>query len=91
MDIQILFHTSSTPKEMKDVEAVYTKGDLLCVRQGEWIYKWPLANIFQIAHKHGPHWGSREFAALEQERYEHNRRFHLDREPFDIKDPAQQR
>lgn len=69
MDIQVLFNTSSTPKEMKDVSAVYTKGDLLCVRQGEWIYKWPLMNIFQIAHKHGPHWGSAEFAKLEKVLY----------------------
>jgi hypothetical protein len=66
MDIQILFHSSSTPKEMTGVSAVYTKDALLCVRQGDWIYKWPLINIFQVAHKHGPHWGSAEYLAQEQ-------------------------
>lgn len=59
MELEILFHTSSTPKRFSNAKAVYTKGLLLCVRDGEWIYKYPLTNIFSIVHKHGPHWGSK--------------------------------
>lgn len=58
MEIEIIFHSSSTPKRVEDVSSLYTKGDLLCVRVGDFIYKYPLVNVFSVCHKHGPHWGS---------------------------------
>jgi len=59
MKIQILFHTSSSPKEV-EARAVYTKGALLCVElaDGNMIVKYPLMNIFSVAHEHGDHWGT---------------------------------
>jgi len=59
MEIEIIFHTTSTPKVCKDVEAVYTKGQLLCVQyRDRLIVKYPLCNVFSIAHYHGSHLGS---------------------------------
>lgn len=55
-EVEILFHTSSSPKRMKDVVAVYTKDSLLCVQRScGMIVKYPLLNIFQISHMHGQH------------------------------------
>ena len=57
-DVEILFHTSSSPKRIKAV-AVYTKDALLCIqRKDGLILKYPLLNVFQVAHKHGAHAGS---------------------------------
>lgn len=57
--IEILFHSSSTPKPCKNVVAVYTKGGLLCVEYADrMIVKYPLCNVFSVAGKHQPHWGS---------------------------------
>ena len=59
MEIEIIFHCSSTPKVIKDVEALYTKGGLLCVQLDDGlIIKYPLINIFSVAHYHGNHLGS---------------------------------
>ncbi len=59
MKIEIIFHSSSTPKKCKDVEAVYTKGGLLCIQYANHlIVKYPLCNVFSVAHNHGPHLGS---------------------------------
>lgn len=64
MKIQVLFHTSSSPKVVRHVTAVYVKAGLVCVElkpdaKGRvLILKWPVCNIFQIAHHHGKHWGS---------------------------------
>lgn len=42
-----------------DVVSVYTKDALLCIqRENGLIIKYPLLNIFQIAHMHGGHAGS---------------------------------
>jgi hypothetical protein len=59
MEVEILFHTSSTPK-IVDACAVYTKGGLLCVElaDNKTILKYPLCNIFQVAHDHGFHKGT---------------------------------
>ena len=63
MKIEILFISSSTPKTI-DASAVYTKAGLLCVellpdKKGRTlIIKYPLLNIFQVAHYHGEHLGS---------------------------------
>lgn len=63
MKVEILFCSSSTPKQI-DATAVYTKNNLLCV---EWvpdnegrtlITKYPLMNIFHVAHYHGDHLGT---------------------------------
>ena len=42
----------------KDANNVYTKGGLLVVREGDWLFKYPLTEIFSVVHKHGNHWGS---------------------------------
>jgi hypothetical protein len=63
MRVEIIFCSSSTPKVMF-ASAVYTKGSLLCVemlpdKKGNvLIVKYPLCNIFSIAHRHGDHAGS---------------------------------
>ncbi|KKN71246.1 hypothetical protein LCGC14_0422890 [marine sediment metagenome] len=59
MKIEIIFHTSSTPKKCINVIAVYTKGDLLCVEYKDaLIMKYPLCNVFSIASYHHDHLGS---------------------------------
>jgi hypothetical protein len=59
MKVEIIFHTSSTPKIIEDAYAVYTKGDLCCVQlKSGIIIKYPLCNIFSIAHEHGEHLGT---------------------------------
>ena len=59
MKVEILFHTSSTPKKCNDVDGVYTKDSLLCVQYTDGlIVKYPLCNIFSVAHYHGPHLGT---------------------------------
>ena len=58
MKIEIIFHSSSTPKKC-EVEQIYTKGDFLCTGyKDELIVKYPLCNIFSVAHYHGPHLGT---------------------------------
>jgi len=65
MKIEILFHTSSTPKICREVVAVYTKGALLCIQyKSRLIVKYPLCNIFSVAHKHGPHLGTTQCKPL---------------------------
>ncbi len=60
MQVEIIFHSSSTPKRIK-AHAVYTKGGLLCVQLPDrMVIKYPLGNVFSVAHKHGPHWGTTE-------------------------------
>ena len=59
MKIEIIFHSSSTPKECENVVAVYTKGDLLCVEYKDGlIMKYPLCNVFSIGSYHHNHLGS---------------------------------
>jgi len=63
MKVEILFISSSTPKVIQ-ASAVYCKGPLLCVelppdkRKKVMILKYPLLNIFQVAHYHGHHAGT---------------------------------
>ena len=63
MKVEILFISSSTPKTVM-AGAVYTKAGLLCIelvsddKGRTLILKYPLTNIFQIAHYHGEHFGS---------------------------------
>ncbi len=59
MRVEVLFHSSSTPKVFEDAKAVYTKGELLCIAYGEDdIVKYPLLNIFSVYSKHHYHGGS---------------------------------
>jgi len=63
MNVEIIFISSSTPKKVK-ATTVYTKDHLLCVelipdKEGRTlILKYPLCNIFQVAHYHGKHLGT---------------------------------
>jgi len=67
MRVEIIFHTSSTPKVFEDAKAVYTKGELLCISYGvDDLIKYPLANIFSVYSKHHYHGGSTLSKAPEQ-------------------------
>ncbi len=57
--VEILFHTSSSPKVIENALAVYTKDALLCIQlTDDMIIKYPLMNVFSVCHKHGEHWGA---------------------------------
>ena len=58
MKVEIIFTTSSTAKIL-DVEAVYTKGALLCFQlpDGQ-IIAHPHGVIFSVSYQHGPHVGT---------------------------------
>lgn len=45
MQVEIIFKDAAKPKQI-ECDNVYTKGEMLCIRQGEYIYKYPLMNIF---------------------------------------------
>jgi len=54
-EVEILFHSSATPKRFM-VVALYEKGASLCCQKADGIIvKYPLCNVFQYAHKHGCH------------------------------------
>lgn len=59
MQVEIIFKDAAKPKQI-DCDNVYTKGEMLCIRQKDYIYKYPLMNIFSVCHKHGCHIGSIE-------------------------------
>lgn len=55
MKVEIIFHTNARGR-IYDVDDVYTKDALLCLRKGDFVTKYPLCNIFSIAHEYGiPH------------------------------------
>ena len=59
MKIEILFHSATTPKEIANVDDVYTKGGFVCIQLSDgMILKYPLLNIFSICHEHGKHMGT---------------------------------
>lgn len=60
IEVEIIFKDAAAPKVI-DCDNIYTKGEMLCIRQGEDIYKYPLMNIFSVCHKHGFHMGSRAY------------------------------
>ena len=67
MKVEIIFHSSSTPKKCKNVEAVYTTGELLIVQYNNGLLmKYPLHNVFSIAHQHGNHLGSTKNKDMEK-------------------------
>ena len=55
--VEIIFKDAAVPKVIM-CDNVYTKGEMLCIRDGEYIYKYPLMGIFSVCHKHGRHIGS---------------------------------
>ncbi len=58
MRVEIIFRDSTKPK-IVEVDDVYPKGGMLCMQYSNGlIVKYPLENIFSIAHQHGPHLGS---------------------------------
>lgn len=59
MEVEIIFMDAAAPKKIV-CDNIYTKGQMLCIRQGDYIYKYPLIHIFSVCHKHGCHIGSRE-------------------------------
>ncbi len=60
-EAEIIFHSSSSPKNIKNIKSLYTKGQLLCIQlENGLIIKYPLINIFSICHKHGKHLGSNQ-------------------------------
>lgn len=57
--IEIIFHTAGRPKVHDNVYSLYTKGDFLCVHlEDDLIMKYPLNNIFSVAHYHADHLGT---------------------------------
>lgn len=59
MKIEIIFHTTSTPKKCDNVEAIYTKGEFLVVQHSDkLIMRYPLCNVFSVASHHIEHLGS---------------------------------
>ena len=58
MEVRIIFKDATAEKVFKNANNVYTKGGLLVVREGDWLFKYPLTEIFSVVHKHGNHLGS---------------------------------
>ena len=65
MEVRVIFMDATAEKVFKNVDNIYTKGGLLVIREGDWLYKYPLEHIFSIVHKHGDHWGSRAWKKKE--------------------------
>lgn len=59
MEVEIIFNLSCKPKRCKNVDDIYTKGDLLCIQYKDGlIMRYPLINVFSIATYHQPHLGT---------------------------------
>ena len=56
MKVGIVFQTNSIINFYEDVDDVYTKGGLLCLRcsNKNEVVKFPLCNIFSIQHEYEP-------------------------------------
>ena len=49
MRVEIYMKETSQRIEYKDAVNAYTKGDLYCVyTKDNWVYKYPIANIFNV-------------------------------------------
>ena len=55
MEVRVIFMDATAEKVFTNVDNIYTKGGLLVIREGDWLYKYPLEHIFSIVHKHGAH------------------------------------
>ena len=58
MDVTILFYKGSKEKVFHNIENIYEKDSMLCLRSGENILKIPMINILYVQHKHGKHIGA---------------------------------
>lgn len=58
MEVRVIFKDAVAEKVFEHADNVYTKGGLLVIREGDWLWKYPLTEIFSVCHKHGGHWGS---------------------------------
>ena len=58
MEIEIIFKDASVPKRI-EIDSCYTKGGFFVIRIKDMLIKYPMRNIFSVAHKHGYHWGSK--------------------------------
>jgi hypothetical protein len=59
MEIEIIFHSSSTPKKIKNAKQLYTKGEMVCVQLDDgWIVRYPLLGVFSVASRHENHVGT---------------------------------
>lgn len=56
MKVTLLLESSSEAKEYENVDAVYQKGDFLCIasKQKNWVHKYPIANVFRVVHAYDP-------------------------------------
>jgi hypothetical protein len=66
MEVRIIFKDATAEKIYQNVDNIYTKGEMLVIRQGDWLWKYPLQNIFSVCHKHGNHWGSKTHKQAEK-------------------------
>ena len=68
MEIEIIFHNSSTPKKIKNAKQLYTKGEMVCVQLNDgWIVRYPLLNIFSVANRHQYHIGTTQIMESERD------------------------
>lgn len=58
MEVRIIFKDATAEKCLRTPIMYIQKGGLLVVREGDWLFKYPLTEIFSVVHKHGNHWGS---------------------------------
>ena len=56
MEIHVIFKDATVEKIFSNASNIYTKGEMLVIREDDWLYKYPLRNIFSVCHKHGDHW-----------------------------------
>lgn len=66
MRVDIIFHTSSTPK-IVEATAVYVRPGVLCVELPDGlITMYPLCGVFSWSYKHQPHRGTTKAAEAER-------------------------
>lgn len=69
MEMEIIFHSSSNPKRIKNATQLYTKGDMVCVQLDDgWIVRYPLVNVFSVASRHQYHIGTTQELGDDNER-----------------------
>lgn len=59
VEVRVIFMDATAEKVFTNVDNIYTKAGMLVIRQGDWLWKYPLIHIFSVCHKHGNHWGSK--------------------------------
>ncbi len=59
IEVRVIPLHSAAEKIFTNAQDVGTKGDMIYIQRGDWMYGFPLCNVFSVCHKHGAHWGSR--------------------------------